>query len=169
MTMTERKTRAAGCVRPAAAKTNSLLAFHKRRHAAFRQLPFVGKSAWDVPATGGFYGGCQTGEALALLFLKHLRQHGGNDHLPLDLLVIARDMALRVEQEGGQAMFDRPLSKRSASLTTLNGQMVGFFSELSRLLLAAAKRMGASLDGISDEALLAKANAGLAADEGGSP
>lgn len=169
---TERKTRAAGEFRPAAEQTAPRLAFHPRRRHAFRQLPFIdelGLSGWQVPATGGFSGGCRTGEALAVMFIKHLRDHGGKGDLPLELLSVVRGMADRYEQEGGRAMCNRRLSQRSEGWNTLNGQMVGFFGEIGRLLVLASRQMGASLDGISNEALLAQANAGLVANDGGSP
>lgn len=167
---TERKTRAAGGFRLAAEQTAPRLAFHTRRRHAFRQLPFIdylGLSGWQVPATGGFTGGCRTGEALAVMFIKHLRDHGGKDDLPLELLAVVRGMVDRCEQEGGRAMCDRRLSQRSDGWNTLNGQMYGFLGEIGRWLVAASRHLGVALDNIDNRSLLAKANAGLIAEDGG--
>lgn len=166
---TERKTRAAGGFRPAAEQTAPCLAFHSRRRRAFNQLPFIdehGLSGWDVPASGGFFGGQRTGEALAVMFLKHLREHGGKDRQSLELLAVVRGMVDRYEQEGGRAMCNRRLSQRSEGFNTLNGQMVGFMGVVGNWLVAAAQHMGTSLDDIDNQALLTKANAGLSVDGG---
>lgn len=167
---TERFVRAAGGFHPAATQSATRLAFHTRRRGAFKQLPFIDKdglSGWDVPASGGESGGWRTGEALAVMFLKHLREHG-DAKFSLELLCVVRGMARRYAEVGGDAMAARSLKQRSDEFNALNGQMVGFLGEIGRLLVAASRHMGASLDGISNEALLAKANAGLMADEGGS-
>lgn len=160
----------AGGFRPAAEQTAPPLAFHSRRRRAFNQLPFIdapGLSGWQVPATGGFTGGCRTGEALAVMFLKHLREHGGKDRQPLELLAVVRGMVDRYEQEGGRAMRDRRLSQRSDGWNTLNGQMYGFLGEIGRWLVAASQHLGGALDNIDNQSLLAKANAGLIAEYGG--
>ena len=165
---TERKTRAAGGFRLAAIQSAPRLAFHTRRRSAFNQLPFVDKdglSGWEVPASGGEFGGFRTGEALAAMFLKHLREHG-NEQWSLELLCVVRGMARRYEEVGGEAMAAGPLKQRSDSFNSLNGQMVGFFGEIGRVLVLASRHMGAPLDNISNEMLLEKANAGLLGDDG---
>lgn len=66
----------------ASAQTPPRLRFYPHRKHPFHRLPFVaprrhsGRAQfWHVPASGGYEGGCETGAALALLFLRHLQQH----------------------------------------------------------------------------------------------
>lgn len=133
------------------------LRFHPRRRAPFHRLPFIGLDArgrvsfWDVPATGGYHGGCKTGAALATLYLRFLREREVAGALPggnlstLPLLVL------------GMAGLP-PASVDSAK----KGQVVGFCTELDYWLRAAVLHMGESLDRVDAEALLRTANAGLA-------
>lgn len=124
----------------------------EEKPGASMRLPFVGGrraaggfSFWNVPATGGYGGGCKTGEALAGIYLKHLRDHGGASFGVLQ--VIARDM------------FDCDLPESRF------GQVVGFFSTLDAWLAAAAKVLGGNLDTANNDAMLTKANDGLNFDE----
>lgn len=66
--------------------SNAPLAFNTNIKHPLHELPFLGKSQkkkiglsfWNVPATGGYVGGCQTGEALAKLYLRSLTENSGS-------------------------------------------------------------------------------------------
>ncbi|MDD3676036.1 hypothetical protein [Thauera propionica] len=138
----------------------------------FRRLPFVaGRSAnsaapcWNVPASGGYFGGYETGEAMAQAFLKFLREEEGG--FPAYWLTfIVESFMIRFEQEGGKAMADRvPCSERSETFVAFRGQYCGFLNTVSQWLAASAKHLGASLDRISEQDLVRRANAGLGFDQ----
>jgi hypothetical protein len=133
------------------------LKFHNRKKLPLHHLPFidrapgkVGLSFWAVPKTGGYFGGCKTGESLARLYLKHLKEHGvgfagGNlQTIVLDMFDI--DNGISPEQDA------------------LRGQAVGFFIELERWLVGATKYLDGGLDQHDKKALLKEANAGLSFD-----
>lgn len=118
------------------------------------RLPFVGKaknaigvSFWAVPKTGDYRGGCQTGEALARIYLKHLKEHS-SEAGPTSLQRIVLDM------------FDCAHSD-SPEVVALRGQAVGFFSVLEPWLAAAAKHLDGGLDEHDSKSLLKAANTGL--------
>lgn len=130
------------------------LQFNNRKSLPIHRLPFVGKaksgigaSFWAVPKTGDYRGGCQAGEALALIYLKHLKEHTSETGLT-SLQRIALDM------------FDCELSD-SPEMTALRGQAVGFFSVLEQWLIGAAKHLDGGLDGHDSKSLLKAANTGL--------
>ena len=131
------------------------LKFNKRKKLALHQLPFVdneegkiGLSFWSVPKRGGYHGGNDTGKALALLYLKHLR--ADNDDSGGVLQSIALDM------------FDFPdFDHRDSLDDAVRGQAVGFFSEIEKLLKAAVAPLGGCLDSIDEKELLKRANQGL--------
>jgi len=136
----------------------------------FLQLPFVGsrgtkrtKRFWDVPATGGYFGGYKTGEAMALAFLKFLRADE-SEYPNYQLTQIVESFMVRFEEEGGEAMVDRRISDWSTSFDSLRGQHVGFFNTLSVWLAAAAKNLGPRLDNLTEQELVRRANAGLKFD-----
>jgi hypothetical protein len=59
------------------------LRFHKNRRSVWARLPFVdrqeaksGYCSWAIPRHGGYLGGCEAGKALAMIYLKHLRENG---------------------------------------------------------------------------------------------
>lgn len=139
-----------GACKPAA----RVLRFHHRRSLPLHQLSFIDKvpgkryfSFWAVPKTGGYSGGCKTGESLARLYLKHLKQHsksfddGRLPSIALDMFDIER--GCHAEQRA------------------LLGQAVGFFSELECWLVAAVQYLDGGLDQYERKALLKAANAGL--------
>lgn len=131
------------------------LAFHNRKKLALHKLPFVGNRRpghhggicfWDVPSTGGYGGGNKTGQALALIYLQHLKENGRSgggtlQHMAFDMLNGCDDDSAR------------------------KGQVVGFFSELERWLSGAAKHLEGGLDSVPPKQLLEAANDGLAFDE----
>ncbi|WP_339678272.1 hypothetical protein [uncultured Zhongshania sp.] len=128
--------------------------FNNRKKLPLHRLPFVGPtdekkwgySFWRVPKTGGYGGGCDTGTALANIYLKHLREHGASSGGALQGIVLD--------------MFDCECND-DPEVTALRGQVVGFFSTLDHWLEGAAKCLGSSLDNADKRALLKKANNGL--------
>jgi hypothetical protein len=122
------------------------------------------KSIFNVPATGGYVGGCNTGEAMATALLKELR--GSESEMAfMRMAGMISTLTRRLEAEGGAAMEAQRVGNWSDSYSTIRGQYVGFTHALGHWLLAASKQLGKNLDAISDESLLAKANAGLNFDE----
>ena len=100
-----------------------------------------------MPKTGGYSGGCKTGESLARIYLKHLKTH----HPDLNegrLQSIVLDMC-EVERGGDPEQGARC------------GQVVGFFSELECWLIAAVRHLDGGLDQDENKTLLKAANAGL--------
>lgn len=134
------------------ATKNEPLQFHNDERIPCHRLPFVGTGIknpglafWNVPETGGYTGGCRTGEALALLYMKHLREHGPG---PGGML-----------QNIAFSMFgDRPDND------AVNGQVVGFFRALEKMWFSAC-RQNRALDDFKAADLLEAANAGLNFDE----
>jgi len=137
----------------------------------FRRLPFVAgwrtdsdTPCWHVPASGGYFGGYETGEAMAQAFLKFLREEQ-SDFPATWLTGIAESFMTRFEQEGVKAMADRkPMSEWSDSFDSFRGQYVGFFNTISQWLSASAKHLGSNLDRIEEQDLVRRANAGLGFD-----
>ena len=130
------------------------LSFKNRKKIPTHRLPFVGEvhgkiglSFWIVPKTGGYRGGCQTGEALARIYIKHLKDHS-NDSGLTSLQKIALDMF-------GCELADSP------EQDALRGQVIGFFSVLDVWLAGAAKHLHGGLDEHDNKALLKAANTGL--------
>ena len=103
-----------------------IMQYRKKASCEFRRLPFTGKSAWDVPATGGYGGGCEFGVWAAMAYLKMLRAEANAG--PGFLQCIVLDM---LEGSNGAGVGDGDGSFR--------GQVVGFFSTLDRALHSAAK------------------------------
>jgi len=130
------------------------LEFHHSEALALHQLPFVGGksvsrlgvSFWNVPAEGGYGGGCTTGRALALIFLKHLQQNGST--LGGIMGVIASDMS------GFRSDFPAETEARY-------GQMIGFFNALEGALALSLHHSLIRFT-LSDIQLIEQANSGLA-------
>lgn len=140
-----------------------------RSKPSFSSLPFVAGSSsdvdapnWNVYAAGGYFGGYETGEAMAMSFLKFLREEKSD--YPVYLTGIVESFMVRFEQEGGKAMKDRSPSEWSDGFDSLRGQYVGFFNTLSHWLVASAKYLGGNLDQVSEQDLVRRANAGLGFD-----
>lgn len=97
------------------------LTFHNKKKVPLHRLPFVGGkskngltiSFWNVPASGGYHGGCETGAALAWLWIKHLEEFNSKS-CPFTLSSIATDMS-GIEDD------------------SIRGQMVGFFSVIEKV------------------------------------
>jgi hypothetical protein len=118
-------------------------------------LPFVGKdhaeqSCWDVPMTGGYWGGIEVGEAMARVYLKYVR---GRQVEKLD----DTSMLLRAMLEG----MDKKQTSTPEEASSLRGQRVGFMSEICVWLSAAAQRLGSSFDAIPERSFVAQANEAL--------
>ena len=128
------------------------LQFRPERSLPVHRLPFVrvkkkGVCYWNVPRAGGYSGGCETGRALALVYLRS-RKENRQDITFLQYIVL--DM-FRVEFK----------SKTTSGYRSLKGQVVGFFSELDRLFLANEKDRNAYLESMDNQKLLANAQRGL--------
>lgn len=141
-----------------------------RGKCAIRNLPFVAGPRtvsdapfWHVPPTGGYVGGHETGEAMALEFLKAMRENE-DGMVSFWLASVVGDFMVRYEQEGGVTMARRKVTEQSPGFSALRGQYIGFFNLLSRWLSASAKHLGAELDDLTEEELLLRANAGLGFD-----
>jgi hypothetical protein len=134
------------------------LQFHPRRKAPFHRLPFVGQQAdgtpyfWNVPLTGGYYGGPPTGGELAALRLIHLRQHRRDQFTTGQLGQVAT------------AWLDAARTASPEQYSALRGQVLGFMAMLSPWLIA-AEHNGRNLDSADRHALLRKANQWLAFDD----
>lgn len=131
------------------------LQYRNKRKIALHRLPFVGKGGdfWAVPATGGYAGGYRTGEAMAVMYLKYLREHGEANGSQAELMWIVDSLITRA---GGS--LDVPTPEGDA----LTGQAAGFFGLLNAWLLRAAKGHGSrNLDVLTEAELLQQANDGL--------
>lgn len=136
------------------------LKFHNRRIHESMRLPFVSAkrseigelsfSYWDVPKTGGYFGGNITGQALARLYLQHLKAMTNDTGGTLQQIVL--DM-LDLDSEGDEESDTR------------RGQVVGFFSELENWLSPAVKHLSGGLEQEEPNELLKLANTGLNFDE----
>ena len=152
-------------------KTPNPIKRKTRGKPGFRRLPFVAgwrtesaSPCWNVPASGGYFGGYETGEAMAQAFLKFLREEKG-DFPAYWLTGIVESFMTRFEQEGGKAMADRsPCSEWSEPFEAFRGQYCGFFNTVSQWLAASAKHLGSNLDRITEQDLVRRANAGLGFD-----
>jgi hypothetical protein len=130
------------------------------------RLPFIGGSGpdrcWNIPATGGYFGGYETGEAMAQAYLKMQRSSASTSCFFVTAIV-ASFMA-RFEKEGGSEMAARR-DQWSEGYESFRGQYVGFFNTISAWLDRAAVNCGSELDRITDDDIRTRANAGLAFDD----
>lgn len=150
--------------------TSGPLKYYPHRKIAIHRLPFVGSHSWPrnsrfwaIPATGGYGGGCATGEALALLYLKHLRHSTVNDAPTLGWINHAMWQRLQEESrgiEGGSCITDYP-----STWLSLRGQSVGFLRVMNICLEIACRELGHCLDNMSEQELLNRANQGLGSEE----
>ncbi len=147
-----------------ARKNPHALAFHNEKPILVHRLPFVGNehtedksfSFWNVPAKGGYSGGCETGESIAGMYLKYIRDSSDSESgMYLQWMILAWMERLA----SGGIQYESP------EYTALKGQMVGFMSVISRRVVASARRLGSDLDNISYESLLDRANGGFKFDD----
>lgn len=142
------------------------------RSYGFYSLPFIFDSNvttqcpyWHVAPTGGRRGGEAVGEAMALAYLKLLREKPEHAD-PEELALIAESMMVRFEQEGGAAMASLCADDGcSQGYRSFAGQFTGFFMTLATWLQAAAVQLGTELDMVTERDLLRRANDGLGFDE----
>lgn len=140
------------------AKVRVKLRVKPRQKLDMHRLPFVGKDHvqeegggycfWDVPFAGGHWGGIETGQAIACMYLAHLRRVRHDKHYKLDLGAVIMGM-----------MNQSPRNEEERE--SRKGQLVGFASALDEWLRAAVGAFGDNLDAIDHESLLARANAGF--------
>lgn len=128
--------------------TKSEMKYRNSRSNDLNRLPFTNKSYWDVPATGGYQGGCEAGKYAAIAYLKYLRtqeDYGGGtlQHIVLAML----DQAARRDDDH-----------------SFKGQVVGFFSTLNEALHSYA-RSAAQLDDYSESDLAAAMTRAINFDE----
>lgn len=134
------------------------LKFNNSKKYPMQRLPFCGKdkskvfgfSQWNVPRTGGYTGGNMTGNALAHIYLQHLRVNGRDECGLLQGIVL--DMA-GIEHS------------KDPEITALRGQIVGFFCVLEKWIASAVKDGGSNLDNADPKEFLKRANAGLNCNE----
>lgn len=127
--------------------------FNNRCKHPIKRLPFFRKlttdparAYWDVPQFGGYFGGCTTGQNLALIYLKHLKEHGYSSFGCLQHIALSMFEHERTSTEEGESF---------------RGQVVGFFSALDEWLNVAAIQNGEALDNLDSNKLLKTANQGI--------
>jgi hypothetical protein len=140
----------------------------------FRKLPFIAgwnskakAPYWNVPATGGYHGGYETGAAMAIAMLKFMREEnsGFEPVITCSLPEVIESFMIRFVEEQGSEMLDRKSADRTESFASFRGQYCGFFNTLCNWLSAAAKSPGGeNLDNVAEGLLVARANAGLGFD-----
>ncbi|MBK3438780.1 hypothetical protein [Pseudomonas sp. MF7448] len=123
---------------------------------AWDRLPFVGKdhskssSNWDVPLTGGFFGGIEVGRIAGRMFLKYLRDEREN---PTRLGSSSLRSVL--------ASMDAKVTTTDEEKLSLDGQRAGFIGEIAYWLESAAERLGSCFDAIPERSLVLQANESL--------
>lgn len=143
----------------------------RKGKSGFLGLPFVGRRNgkrgtfwWTVPAAGGYFGGYETGEAMAYAFMKVVREKSRENFGSYIITHIAESFMIRFEEEGGKEMNSRGTDKFDDGFDSLRGQYIGFFNSIGKFLVSAAGSNAAYLDSIDSAALTHKANAGLKFD-----
>lgn len=139
----------------------------RRGKHPYLSLPFVGKGEagyWSVPASGGYFGGYKTGEAMAHAFFKVVRDDSAT-HSNTYLAAVVEAFMCRFEQEGGASVSrSARASNANDGMPALRGQWVGFFNTVMHWASIGVKRYGGGLDAVSMQALVDDANAGLGFD-----
>jgi hypothetical protein len=148
---------------PAVRKSPNTLSFHPKKTIEVHRLPFVGNehtadrsfSFWDIPAKGGYTGGCMTGEAIAGIFLKHIRRTDSDFRTSLLGWMVFAWL---------ERIAPGAVNRGNMEFDSLRGQMDGFMSVISKWLDDAVHRSGSDLDEIDRDELLRQANAGFSFD-----
>jgi hypothetical protein len=124
------------------------------------QLGATKKGLLNLPATGGYLGGNETGKAMALNLLKEMRaSEPGLGFLRMQWMI--SEFMRRMELDGGHAVYDRPVAEWSDAEDSRRGQYVGFIGTLSHWMEIAVREMGSELDSLSENLLLTMASDGL--------
>lgn len=125
--------------------------------SAWDRLPFAGKdhsrhfSSWDVPMTGGYFGGIEVGKIVARMYFKYLRDEQAN---PFKFGAI--------HLQGILTSLDAKVPVTDEEKESLKGQRVGFMSEVGHWLEEAVLRLGSCLDAIPERSFVQDANEHLA-------
>jgi len=134
------------------------LAFKTNQEHHSHTLPFVdfcpmkqGMSFWNVPKTGGFYGGVTTGSALAKIYIKHLIDGSYEDEGGL-LQLIAKDMS-------------KTVCVNTEEQRAINGQITGFFREIEQFMKYVGFISDGNLNRFDRASNLEAANLGINFDE----
>lgn len=126
------------------------------KKTSWERLPFVGKdhsphySSWDVPLTGGYFGGIEAGRAVARMYLKYLRDEQANP--------------IRIGTANLQGVLSSSYAKTPTTKeeeASLTGQRVGFIHEIGTWIEAAVTRLGSGLDAIHEHSLVQQVNESL--------
>ncbi|MBI6848608.1 MULTISPECIES: hypothetical protein [Pseudomonas syringae group] len=127
---------------------------------AWDRLPFVGRdhskhhSNWDVPMKGGYFAGIDAGKLVFRMYLKYVRDEQGN---PLAMCGPNLSGMLHSIEHRNPVTDEEKAS--------VSGQRVGFFSELSKWVVASACRLGSSLDAIPHRSFVQSVNEALQRDD----
>lgn len=146
----------ATAVRPQSKRKQIGLRVKSEKSDAWERLPFVGKdhggtlTCWDVPLTGGYFGGIEVGKIVARMYFKYLRDHQKDP-------ILFGSIHLRGIIEALNAKV--PATEEEAQ--SLKGQKVGFMSEIGYWLESASREIGACLDAIPERAFVQQANESL--------
>jgi hypothetical protein len=146
--------------------TQRLRPHKKPDYSKFGSLPFITGRAgqvnfWSVPATGEYFGGFATGEAIARQYMHFLQMEPGTG-LHSGLASVVRGLFKQYESVGGDEMEKLPIAERTPEFNSVRGQMCGFFWELSSALSA---HVGRHPRHHTMDELIEHANMGIGFDE----
>lgn len=152
----------------------TVASYRKVKRRGLNRLPFVAKQSsktiaryWDLPASGGYFGGYETGEAMAQALLKIMRNKETSG-FNIELTNIVESFMVRFEQEGGSSMANKnQMADWSESFDSFRGQYVGFFNTLCQWLELSAIHIGRNLDSITEKEISGRASMGLSFDYSG--
>jgi len=154
------------------------LQFHGRRKIKVHQLPFVNRvkdsqgerrvSFWDVPATGGYDGGLQTGRAMAMILLKRIREDGPAEFKCALRWIVLEMMGQKAMGNAAQGVVYHDPRMQGEKLhedESLRGQIVGFMSVVEDWISSSASclstEFGKWLDDVKIDDLVRRANNGI--------
>lgn len=133
------------------------LKFKRRKHPT-QKLPYVGTDffesqvyghcLWDVPLTGGYWGGYKTGQALSLIALKHIKADHANPVGHLGSVVVS--------------WLERARSANQEEFETLRAQVLGFMRAVEVAAIGGLLHTDYGTDSWDCKSLLKEANQGLA-------
>lgn len=117
---------------------------------------------WDVPATGGYVGGWETGKALAYALLKNANATGKVDGYDFQQILLSAIKA--TEREGGfSAVFpDSNVSDMTEAQSSKRGQLCGFIQCVGDWACSAAVKLVGEPHNLSQDQIIGLANRGLA-------
>lgn len=135
----------------------------------FWRLPGVSMKgrAWDVPATGGYSGGWETGKALAYAYLKQAKESGREDGHGLQS-ILETAMRAAVNLGGIDAVLgcpEFPMDQMPEANLSLRGQLCGFIQTIGNWACSAAIMLVGEPHNLSAQQIVGLANRGLAFDQ----